>query len=172
MDVANMIIDESQPYVTKKLRLPKDCGKYGEPPHLSRRLARAEAAKYHPRGKDPQTGKYVPYKLDAEMGSFPWPWEAKGKESVLQEYGLGLVFYFKLLKSLGFLFAIMSAITLPSMGLYIAAKTKSTAEEIYQLYTHSERILGSKLSVGALGRRIPSCRQVCIFMYAYIHIYV
>jgi hypothetical protein len=39
----------------------------------------------------------------------------------------------------------MSAITLPSMGLYVAAKTKSTAEEIYQLYTYSERVLGNLL---------------------------
>jgi hypothetical protein len=63
-----------QPYVTKKLRLPKDCGKYGETPHLSRRLARAEAAKYHPRGKDPETGvkileQHRPYPGNSGYGS-------------------------------------------------------------------------------------------------------
>ena len=78
-------------------------------------------------------------------GTFPWPWEKKGKKSVLDEYGLGLVFYFKLLKSLAILFTIMSAITIPSMGIFISAKVKTAYETHYEIVTHSERMLGSKV---------------------------
>ena len=78
-------------------------------------------------------------------GTFPWPWEKKGKKSVLDEYGLGLVFYFKLLRSLAILFAIMSAITIPSMGIFISAKVKTAYETHYEVVTHSERMLGSKV---------------------------
>ena len=84
---------------------------------------------------------------NTKIGTFPWPWEEKGKPSALSEYGLGLVFYFKMLKSLAILFAIISAVTIPSLGLYIAAKSKTNAESNYQIITHSERLLGAKVII-------------------------
>lgn len=80
------------------------------------------------------------------LGTFPWPWEQKGKASALDEYGLGLVFYFKLLKSLAILFTLIAAITIPSMGLYLSAKTTSASTQKYTLLTHSGSLLGSKVS--------------------------
>ena len=79
------------------------------------------------------------------LGTFPWPWEKKGKISVLNEYGLGLVFYFKILKSLAIIFTIMSAVTIPSMALFLSAKVKTSSQTYYDIVTHSERLLGSKV---------------------------
>ena len=92
----------------------------------------------------PTTQKYG----NTKIGTFPWPWEEKGKPSALSEYGLGLVFYFKMLKSLAVLFAIISAVTIPSLGLYIASKARTNAESNYQIVTHSERLLGAKVHRG------------------------
>ena len=79
-------------------------------------------------------------------GTFPWPWEKKGKASALDEYGLGLVFYFKLLKSLAILFTVIAAVTIPSIGLYLSAKTSTSSTQKYTLLTHSGSLLGTKVS--------------------------
>ena len=81
-----------------------------------------------------------------EIGTFPWPWEKKGKPSALDEYGLGLVFYFKLVRSLAIIFALISAITVPSMAIFISAKVLNTSDQYYEVVTQSERLLGSKVS--------------------------
>ena len=80
------------------------------------------------------------------LGTFPWPWEKKGKASALDEYGLGLVFYFKLLKSLAILFTVIAAVTIPSIGLYLSAKTTTSSTQKYTLLTHSGSLLGTKVS--------------------------
>ena len=81
------------------------------------------------------------------LGTFPWPWEKKGKASALDEYGLGLVFYFKLLKSLAILFTVIAAVTIPSIGLYLSAKTTTSSTQKYTLLTHSGSLLGTKVSI-------------------------
>ena len=80
------------------------------------------------------------------LGTFPWPWEKKGKASALDEYGLGLVFYFKLLKSLAILFTVIAAVTIPSLGLYLSAQTTTSSTQKYTLLTHSGSLLGTKVS--------------------------
>ena len=91
--------------------------------------------------------QYFQLFLSTEIGTFPWPWEKKGKPSALDEYGLGLVFYFKLVRSLAIIFALISAITVPSMAIFISAKVLNTSDQYYEVVTQSERLLGSKVSI-------------------------
>jgi hypothetical protein len=75
----------------------------------------------------------------------------------LAEYGIGLMLYFKLLKSLIWLLTIMSIITLPSIVIYGVLDTTTPQDQAF--YINKPARLAS-LTLAALGQPVPSCRRV------------
>lgn len=97
-----------------------DCGKPGHAPHLSRSHAKETTEQF--RLGHFEGGEKVPYKMSDSFGWFRWPFtrHEETENGVLAEScGIGVAFYFKLLKALIIIFAVMNVLTLPSMCMYI-----------------------------------------------------
>jgi hypothetical protein len=77
---------------------------------------------------------------------------------VLSQYGVGISFYFKLLKALICILAVMNVFTIPSMIMYSEFSAIQPQDRVFNnLYKPLERMTFT--TIGSLGPPIPSCRQ-------------
>jgi hypothetical protein len=125
-------------------RLPKEpvkCGLPNQNPHLNLTEAREVAAARQPHMRD-KDGNLVKIPLNTDLGQFAWPGQKKSKASEpLEDCGLGVVLYFKTLKSMGILFCIISAITMPPLVMFIASRTVTPTTAKFQLVGNSQVLL-------------------------------
>lgn len=140
-----------------------DCGMAGKPPHLSRILAKQNAALLRPLRWDKSRGTYVGYDLETDFGRLQGPLEKylgveKPSATMLDQYGVGVSFFFKLLKSLSILFAILSIITLPSLIMFSACSAIPPAQLMYMVNVNSQNTLATA-TIASLSVPIPSCRE-------------
>jgi hypothetical protein len=120
-----------------------DCGIPNEEPHLSLAAAREAAARKQPHMTDPDDpSKTIRIPLGIDMGQFAWPFQDPKISNPLDECGLGVVFYFKMLKSLAILFVLISAITMPSLIMFLSARTLTATQAKYQVVANSQVLLG------------------------------
>ena len=136
-----------------------DCGKIGHRPHLSRVHAKDVTQQF--KLGYYEAGERKPYPMSCSFGWHRWP-NAKYEETdigMLSEYGVGVAFYFKLVKALLVIFLLMNVCTLPSMIMYILGNYIQPVDLAYQKATSSQSFLGSS-TVGSLGEPFPICFQV------------
>ena len=139
-----------------------DCGLPNEEKFLSRRQAK-QLKRLMDIGDDE-----LP--LSSSFGWHRWPfenwifrrntndsWKPNNHHGVLAEHGLGLVLYFKLLKSLITLFSVMSILTLPSLIFYGSLNVTPPADQAFDSNKPAQL---AYLSIASLGQPIPSCRTV------------
>ena len=85
------------------------------------------------------------------------PQHMNNNHGVLAEHGLGLVLYFKLIKSLIALFSVMSILTLPSLILYGSLNVTTPEDKAFDTNKPAQL---AYLTIASLGQPIPSCRSI------------
>ena len=96
--------------------------------------------------------------------SFPWQsWlclkDSADQTCFLDDYGIGTVAYFKLIKSLAVVFGLMTIITLPNLLFFTYSTAVPERELLYASSKNSQFALATT-SIANLGEPIPSCREV------------
>lgn len=147
-----------------------DCGAPDEQPFLSRRHAQQIQMHMSVCYWDEVTGSRARYPMSSSFGWHRFPletWFAARRDplhtaqeadnnGVLAEYGIGVVLYFKLVKSLMWIFLAMSVLSLPSIALYRSADTTSAADRAF-VSLRPARL--ASITLAALGQPNSSCRR-------------
>lgn len=136
-----------------------DCGFPNEPQHLSRKFSEM-LERHYQLGVLRPDGLKEQHPLSVELGwhAFPVYGRAKTPE-ILSQCGVGISFYFKLLKALICIFAVMNALTLPSLVMYRALDVTQPSDAAFFNEFKTLQAL-SYTTIGALGQPIASCRDV------------
>ena len=140
-----------------------DCGYIGQPPHLSRHFSKL-LRRYHQLGFLDEEGYQRLFPLTANFGWHDFPLipfisNLAKEPEILSPYGVGISFYFKMLKALIVILLLMNVCTVPSMIMYSELSQIEPADKAFRSHYKGLDSM-TYTTLGSLGSPIPSCRQV------------
>ena len=140
-----------------------DCGYPGQPPHLSRHFSKL-LKRFYQLGFLDDDGKQRLFSLAANLGWHDFPLipfisQLANAPEILSPYGVGISFYFKMLKTLIVILLLMNLCTVPSMIMFSELTRVEPEDRAFRsAYKGLDSMTYSTL--GSLGAPIPSCRQI------------
>lgn len=103
-------------------------------------------------------GEYIPYSFSEVIPFFHFPGQRvlcpgqfKKQSSVLDECGMGVVAYFKIIKCMAVIFGLMSLIVLPSIIMFSQANSVPPRELFYSAMVNSQTVLATSTLANLAG---------------------